>query len=181
VSKKAPEPKEGMEMGCPRLYIRMGQEELNDLKRLINQAVPVKLTRFIEPVSLFNEPLDIVREEIIQEFRRTHNTVQNRPEKVNMQKTKFVNEPYRECKQVEVPWDGPLGVFFTKSREECNSGQRQRPVVYNEDEIVHKQVTFQHQTFEKKKITYARRFDKSVGIYAIESLGEHTESRELPK
>ena len=130
----------------------INQGNLDVLKRIIANIQPVTVSHLIELVSLFRQPLEIVREEIVEEF------VEDRtiPVKVTVKEQVIVQVP-REIKTGAIQgWVGDvLGIDGRKTIYEPET----RTIF--KDQMVPKP----HKVFNRVKYTYAMRFDNVADIH----------------
>jgi len=134
-----------------KISIMVNQNNLDVLKQIITNMTPVMVSHLVAPASLFRQPLEIVREEIVNEF------VEDRqiPVKVRVSEQVIVQVP-REIKTGAIQgWvGGALGIDGRKTIYEPET----RTIF--KDQMVPKP----HKVFNRVKYTYAMRFDNVADI-----------------
>mmetsp|Transcript_18042 Transcript_18042/g.16345 ORF Transcript_18042/g.16345 Transcript_18042/m.16345 type:complete len:285 (+) Transcript_18042:77-931(+) len=139
--------------GFPVIYIKAHQADVEVLKRYIDSKTPVFVKNPPTPMSLFKQPLKIVREEEVSEFHENTEV----PEKETLVSTKQV--PFRTSREV---WDGDLGKIIGKKK--TVSYDEIRNVTESNDVIVNRKYAVNN----IYKLTYAERFDGKASLYKKE-------------
>ena len=139
-------------LDCTKISVMINQGNLDVLKRVIANIQPVTVSHLVAPASLFRQPLEIVREEIVEEF------VEDRtiPVKVTVKEQVIVQVP-REIKTGAIQgWvggaldiDGKTTIYEPETR------------TIFKDQMVPKL----HKVFNRVKYTYAMRFDNVADIH----------------
>lgn len=143
----AVEVESGFFEGLTKINVRAHQRNLDVLKHHIHAMTPVMVTELVSPVSLFNQPLEIVNQEHREEFVETRVI----PTVVQMSRT------------VQVPvqrdaWDGPAWLGRKKYWTEYHD----RTETY--DQVVDKSF----RVYNRYLYTYAVRFDGETDTYSKE-------------
>jgi len=146
--------------GYPVIYVKAYQTNLDVLKRYIDSKNHVHVKNPPTPLSLFKQPLKIVREEVVSEF---YNNIQV-PEKETVSTTRSV--PVQRSREV---WDGDLGKIFGKKKtatftEVVNVTDTQEVFVYKT-----------YASYNVYKLIYAERFDGNVSLYKKEFIRTDTQ------
>ena len=135
-----------------KISVMINQNNLDVLKRIIANMQPVMVSHLLVPVSLFRQPLEIVREEIVNEF------VEDRqiPVKVTVSEQVIVQVP-RVIKTGAIR--GWLGDTLGIDGKETIYEPETRTIF--KDQMVPKP----HKVFNRVKYIYATRFDNVADIY----------------